>query len=114
VEAVAHRLAAVNPRMSLVVTAGPQGSWTWDGRSLTHTVALPVESVAGTAGAGDAHLAGLVVATAHGVPLATANRYATAVSGVAVRSRQTIDPDLTADRVRDAARSAGWELPPGL
>jgi ribokinase len=114
VEAAAHRLAALNPRMSLVVTAGRQGSWAWDGRNLTHTAALPVESVVGTAGAGDAHLAGLVVATAHGVPLAAANRYATAVSGTAVRSRHTIDPDLTADRVRDAARSAGWELSPGL
>ncbi|GIH16164.1 PfkB family carbohydrate kinase [Rugosimonospora africana] len=114
VEAVVRRLAATNPAMSLVVTAGRQGSWAWDGRNLSHTPALPVESVAGTAGAGDAHLAGLVVATAHGVPLAAANRYATVVSGVSVTSRHTIDPDLTAARVRDAARSAGWELPPEL
>jgi ribokinase len=55
--------------------------------------------VANTAGAGDAHLAGLVVATARGILLATANRYAALVCGLKVTSRHTINPDLTADSV---------------
>lgn len=113
VEAVIARVRPVYPRLSLVVTAGRQGSWAWDGQTITRAPALDVE-VANTAGAGDAHLAGLVVATARGVPLATANRYAAVVSGLKVTSRHTINPDVTAERVRETARSAGWPLPASL
>lgn len=112
-EAVRLRLRPVNPRLSVVVTAGRQGSWAWDGREVSHAAALDVE-VAGTAGAGDAHLAGLVVAIARGLPLAAANRYAALVSGLKVMSRHTINPDVTAERVREAARSVGWPLPAAL
>jgi ribokinase len=112
-ESVRRRLRSVNPRLSLVVTAGRQGSWTWDGREVSHSPALEVE-VASTAGAGDAHLAGLVVATARGLPLSTANRYAAVVSGLKVTSRHTINPEITAHRVRETARSWGWQLPAAL
>jgi sugar/nucleoside kinase (ribokinase family) len=113
VAAAIDRLAPINPKLSLVVTTGRQGSWAWDGQELTHAAALDVVA-ANTAGAGDAHLAGLVVATTRGLSLATANRYAGLVSGLAVTSRHTIDPDLTADRVHDAAGAVGWQLPPAL
>ncbi|MGC1211888.1 MAG: PfkB family carbohydrate kinase [Micromonospora sp.] len=107
------RLRSVNPGLSLVMTAGRRGSWAWDGREVSHATALDVE-VASTAGAGDAHLAGLVVATARGLPLADANRYAALVSGLKVTSRHTINPDVTAERVREAAQSGGWSLPAAL
>jgi sugar/nucleoside kinase (ribokinase family) len=113
VQAAVRRLAEVNPRMSVVVTAGGHGSWAWDSQAVTHAAALDV-TVANTAGAGDAHLAGLVVATACGIPLATANRYAALVSGLKVTSRHTINPDLTADSVQAVAENLGLPLPPGL
>jgi ribokinase len=113
VEAAIDRLAPINSKLFLVVTAGRRGSWAWDGQELTHAAALDVVA-ANTAGAGDAHLAGLVVATTCGLSLATANRYAGLVSGLAVTSRHTIDPDLTGDRVRDTARAIGWRLPAEL
>ena len=112
-EAVRHRLRSVNPRLSVVVTAGRRGSWAWDGREVSHGAALDID-VASTAGAGDAHLAGLVVGIARGLPLAVANRYAAMVSGLKVTSRHTINPDITAERVRAAARSVGWRLPAAL
>ncbi|PWU44878.1 hypothetical protein DLJ46_23710 [Micromonospora globispora] len=112
-EAVRRRLRSVNPRLSVVVTAGRQGSWAWDGREVSHAAALDVD-VASTAGAGDAHLAGLVVAIARGLPLATANRYAALLSGLKVTSRHTINPDVTPERVREAARSVRWPLPASL
>jgi sugar/nucleoside kinase (ribokinase family) len=102
------RATAANPGLHLVVTAGRHGSWAWDGRDLTHAPAPAVTAV-NTAGAGDAHLAGLVVATARGLPLAAANRYAALVSGRSVTSPHTIDTALTADLIRADARAAGWD-----
>ena len=101
IEAAGGRLRTVNPSLRLVVTAGRAGSWVWDGRILGHAAALRT-AVASTAGAGDAHLAGLVAATARGLPLVAANRYAAVVSSLSVTSPHTIDPDLTAERVRAA------------
>jgi ribokinase len=112
-ESLLLRLRPVNPQLSLVLTAGRQGSWAWDGREVSHAAALDVE-VASTAGAGDAHLAGLVVAIACGLPLAAANRYAALVSGLKVMSRHSINPEVTAERVREAARSVRWPLPASL
>jgi ribokinase len=106
VETAGSRLRALNPGIRLVVTAGRAGSWAWDGRVAGHAGALKTH-VASTAGAGDAHLAGLVAATVRGLPLVEANRYAAVVSGLSVTSPHTIDPDLTADRVRRHI-SANW------
>jgi sugar/nucleoside kinase (ribokinase family) len=102
--AAVERATAVNTGLRLVVTAGRHGSWAWDGRDLTHTPAPAVTAV-NTAGAGDAHLAGLVVAIARGLPLAVANRYAALVSGRSVISPHTIDTGLTADLIRADARA---------
>lgn len=110
VRALVGRLCAAYPDLSLVVTAGRSGSWAWDGTRLSHAAALPVP-VASTAGAGDAHLAALVVATALGQPLAEANRYAALVSGLKVTSPHTINPDITAALVRQTAAAAGTPLP---
>lgn len=113
VDSTLRRLATVNPGIHVVVTAGRHGSWAWDGRSLTHAPALDV-AVVNTAGAGDAHLAGLVVATARGFDLATANRFAALVSGLAVTSRHTIEPGLTLATLATAARVHGLRLEPSL
>jgi ribokinase len=111
--AAVSRLRGAHPAMSVVVTAGGHGSWAWNGAALHHAPALAVP-VVNTAGAGDAHLAALVVATALGQPLATANRYAALISGLTVTSRHTIHPDLAPDMVRAAAQQLGVLVPPGL
>jgi ribokinase len=103
VNAAVRELARLNPRMSAVVTAGASGSWAWDGQSLEHAPALPVD-VVNTAGAGDAHLAAVVVGLVRGLGLAAANAYAAVVSGLAVTSRHTINPDIDASSVAEAAR----------
>jgi ribokinase len=99
-------IAALNPRMWVVVTAGSRGSWAWDGRSLEHAPAGDVE-VVNTAGAGDAHLAGVVVGLIRGLDLFAANAYASAVSALAVTSRHTINPDIETATVARAARRSG-------
>ena len=56
----AAKLAGINPRLMVTVTAGALGSWSWDGSNLRHLPACKVEPVS-TAGAGDAHFAGVLV-----------------------------------------------------
>lgn len=89
-----ERATALNPEIQLVVTAGPRGSWAFDGLEVTHA-APPAVTAVNTAGAGDAHLAGLIVGGMRGLPLAAANRYAALVSGRSVTSPHTIDPTLS-------------------
>ncbi|MFI5915554.1 carbohydrate kinase family protein [Dactylosporangium sp. NPDC051541] len=91
---------------SLVVTAGRQGSWAWDGQSLSHAAPLHVEPV-NTAGAGDAHLGALIVALGRGLDLAAANRYASIVSSLSVTYPDTIAFALDAATVS----AAGGVLP---
>lgn len=113
VEAAVRRLSQMHPQMSVVLTAGRQGSWAWDGRSLTHAPAVAVEPVS-SAGAGDAHLAGLVVATVRGLDLASANLFAGLVSGLKVTSRHTINHDIDPASVVAASEQHARPLPPAL
>jgi len=63
VAAALSSLADLASPAKVLVTAGARGSWIWDGQELVRApVADPDEAVVSTAGAGDAHLAGVVVA----------------------------------------------------
>ena len=102
-----------NAEMLVVVTAGARGSWTWDGRALSYTPALDVDVVS-SAGAGDAHLAGLVTATIGGRQLAEANAFAGLVSAMSVGSPHTINPDVDAVSVLAAADRLAVPVHPAL
>jgi ribokinase len=87
---VVERLRAENPRVLVSVTAGREGSWSWDGDALRHLPApgVPVES---TAGAGDAHLAGIVAGLAVGLDLPSAHELGGLVAAMSVTSPHSID-----------------------
>ncbi len=115
VAAAVAALAEAGSGADLVVTAGARGSWSWDGRELVHAGVVAVQGpVASTAGAGDAHLSGLVVGLAVGLDLAAANAFASLVSSATVRSPHTIDPDLGPAAVLRLASRLGRTLPPAL
>ena len=96
----------------VVVTAGARGSWTWDGHDVVHAPASDPEArVVSTAGAGDAHLSGVVVGLVAGLELAPANAFASIVSGLKVRSPHTINPDIDPRAVVDAAARRGLAAP---
>jgi sugar/nucleoside kinase (ribokinase family) len=97
--AAVERLRALNPAIALLITAGRDGSWTWDGEYLRHVLALRVPAK-GTAGAGDAHLAGVLAGLAAGLPLAEAHHLGALVAAASVTSPHTIHPDLDADLLR--------------
>jgi ribokinase len=96
--------------VQLVVTGGARGSWASDGRTVSHAPAI-LRPVLSTAGAGDAHLAGLVTALATGWGLEAANGFATLVSSTKVTSIHTIHPDLGWELLEREADAAGLPLP---
>jgi len=93
VEAALARLRTSNPGLQVTVTAGKDGSWSWDGECLRHVPAFPVKAVS-TAGAGDAFLAGMIVGRVAGLDLDAAQELGTLVAAHAVTSPHTIDPRL--------------------
>ena len=109
VEATVGRLRELNPGIQVSITAGKQGSWAWDGKSLAYLPALPVE-VASTAGAGDAHLAGLIVGLAAGLEMHQAHELATLVAALSVTSPHTINPYVDRDSLRGLAERVGMPV----
>ncbi len=93
-ERVIRSLASRYPKIWISMTAGAQGSWSWDGETVTHVPAAPVE-VETTGGAGDAHLAGIIAGIVCGFSLAEAQRLGTVMAGASIGSPHTIDYELS-------------------
>jgi ribokinase len=98
------RLAGENPGLRISITAGKEGSWSWDGNAVRHVPAIPVQ-VQGTAGAGDAHLAGIIIGLAEGKEFVEAQRFGTILAAMSVTSPHTIHPGITRDSLREFAES---------
>ena len=75
----------------------------WDGQSLTHVPAFPA-AVQSTAGAGDAHLSGILAGLTAGLPAAECQQLGALVAALAVTSPHTIHPGI--DRSALAAFAA--------
>jgi sugar/nucleoside kinase (ribokinase family) len=99
VEAAIKVLRSVNPAMLISITAGKHGSWSWDGASLVHVPAF-LAQVVSTAGAGDAHLAGIIVGLVAGLALAQAQELGTLVAALSVTSPHTIAPEVERQSLR--------------
>jgi ribokinase len=98
VQLAVERVKSVNPRILVTVTAGAEGSWLWTGESYLHLPAMKVQPVS-TAGAGDAHLAGMLVGIAEGMGLAEAHRLGVVVAGLSVTSPHTINKNINRELV---------------
>jgi len=112
-------LRAAQPATRVVITAGPQGAFAFDGAAWSHVPALPVP-VASTAGAGDALLGGLLAGFAAGLPFAASGReglaerplgsaldLGTLVAAFKVTSPHTIPPGLSLGNLLAFARGHG-------
>ena len=102
VEAAVKRLCASNPGMLVSITAGKNGSWSWDGESLVHIPAFRTE-VVNTAGAGDAHLSGMVAGLVAGLSVSQAQELGTLVAALSVTSPHTIAPGIERQTLRQFA-----------
>lgn len=104
---------SINPQILLSVTLGSRGSRVFgpeinDERPILH---VPVQS---TAGAGDAHLSGLLAGLTLGLPLPDAHQLAQLTAAVSVTSCHTINDQLDTAAIRDLARSQNLALSPAL
>jgi ribokinase len=106
VEAAVHALGARFDGIRLTITAGSRGSWAWDGTALTYLPAFRVP-VAGTAGAGDAHLAGTIAGLAAGLSLAQAHELGAMTAAMSVTSPHTINREVTRSSLRRFAQDSG-------
>ena len=109
VEAAVEQLRKANADMIVTITAGERGSWCWDGSSLGHRPKCSAE-VASTAGAGDAHLAGMIVGLAAGLRAREAHELAGLVAGLSVTSPDTINKDIGRESLRAFAGECGAPL----
>jgi sugar/nucleoside kinase (ribokinase family) len=117
-------LRGINPRIRVVVTAGPLGAFALDGDSWSHCPA-PDVPVASTAGAGDALLGGLLAGLAAGLPLTGPRRspgsfrdqpigsaldLAVLLASYTVMSPHTIHPEADLDHLAAFAETLGVRL----
>jgi len=116
VEEAMQKLYQINSHMFISITAGQEGSWSWDGNLLHHVPAFRTE-VESTAGAGDCHLAGIIVGVASGLALREAQELATLAAALSVTSPHTISKTIGketlrrfADRIAADLGDNVWEL----
>jgi ribokinase len=87
------RLSGKYPGLMISITAGKHGSWSWNRQQLHHLDAFPTRVVS-TAGAGDAHLGGMIAGLACGLSLAHAQELGGLTAAMAVASPHTIAPEV--------------------
>lgn len=102
VERAIARMTDINPDALLSVTAGKNGSWTWDGKRLTHARVFRAD-VKSSAGAGDAHVAGIISGLTAGLNLSQAQVLGNLTGAFSVTSQHTIHPDMGRDHLRQLA-----------
>ncbi len=104
VEQSIKKLHAINPEMFISITAGRQGSWSWDGSALTHVPSIEVQAKS-TAGAGDAHLSGLITGLTVGLSLLQAQELADLTAALSVESEHTINKNIDSLTLRKFVQS---------
>ena len=110
VEAAVEKLTRLAPQLQLSITAGRQGSYSWDGKDLHFEPAFVVPKVESSAGAGDSHLGLMLVGRVLGLPMAEAQQLANLVAAMTVTSPHTIDYRVDRDSLREFAQQSGAEL----
>ncbi|MFC1453240.1 carbohydrate kinase family protein [Verrucomicrobiota bacterium] len=114
VAAAAGRLLAErNAGLCLLVTGGRRGSWLFESGRLAHRAACRVELV-NTAGAGDAHLAGMLSGLASGLTMLEALDLGVLLAGLSVTSPHTICPEAGRCALRELAGRQDWTPAPAV
>jgi ribokinase len=102
-EIIQHTVARISreyPHLQLSLTAGKTGSWSWDGADLHFQPSFPAPVVS-TAGAGDAHIAGIITGLAVGLSLAQAQQLGGLIAALSITSPHTIAPEVCKDTLRE-------------
>ena len=100
-----HVVRSIGPgALRLSITAGAFGSWTFDGNRL-HFLPSPKVDVQSAAGAGDAHLSGILAGLASGLILSDAHQIGALAGALSVTSPHTIHPEFDRAALRTFARN---------
>lgn len=110
VEEAVRALSSANAHMLVSITAGAHGSWAWDGSSINYVPVFKAH-VATSAGAGDAHLSGMIVGLASGLSIDEAQLLGTLVGGLSVTSPHTLTKDINKKSLLNFARQMEAVLP---
>ncbi len=102
IESAVQKLKELNPEILVSATAGKDGSWCWDGKSLFHTAGydVPMQS---TAGAGDAHLSGIIAGLTAGLSLSEAHQLGALTAALSVTSPHTINEQINRISLKEFA-----------
>jgi len=103
VAATVSLLAQTGRPVMTTITAGRLGSWASDGSTVRHMPAVSGRVVS-TAGAGDAHLAGILAGLASGLTLHHSHELAVLVAGMSITSSHTIHDGIDRDTLQAFAR----------
>lgn len=106
-------LKDIKHSMFVSVTAGKNGSWAWDGEKAIHLPICDVEA-AGTAGAGDAHLGGILVGLAAGLTMAEAHELGVLTAACSVTSPDTINKRADCRSLKTLADKTKMPLSAGV
>ena len=110
VEHVIVKMKLLNPSVMLSITAGKEGSWSWDGKgNLLHVPAYKVE-VKSSAGAGDAHVAGIIAGLTAGLTIQDAQVLGTLAGAFSVTSRHTIHTEMSKKNLRELALNSSRKI----
>ena len=106
IEKTIEKLRTFNPSVCLSVTNGKQGSWSWDSKTLSFKPAFNVNTKS-SAGAGDAHIAGIIAGISAGLPLEEAQTLGNLTAAYSVTSPHSIHPDLSKKELAKLAVKSG-------
>ena len=109
VERTINHLSQEYPALQVIITAGLEGSWSWDGKQLHHVPALLVASK-NAAGAGDAYLAGTIAGLTASRPLLEAQRLGNIVAALSTTSPHTIHPEIDRLTLRNFIAESGAQI----
>ena len=113
VEKAIAKMKEFNPSIMLSITAGKQGSWSWDNSKLSQVSIFPVE-VKSSAGAGDAFIAGIISGLTAGLTLLQAQMLGSLAGAFSVTSQHTIHPDMSGQKLKEFALKYSNNLDPVL
>ena len=113
VRAWADSFCSENPEVCVSITGGVRGSWVLHLGQISHHPAFKA-NVQNTAGAGDAHLAALIVGAIAGLSSADAQTLAALVASLSVESRHTINPEVGRASLTEFAQRQSVPIPPAV
>ena len=113
VESAINKMKKINSSAMLSITSGKLGSWSWDATNLSFIPGFPVE-VKSSAGAGDAHVSGIIAGLTSGLTLSQAQYLANLAGALSVTSPHTIHPEMHKNNLRKLAISSNLPIDPSV